>query len=404
MATARRWRRSRSGCPRARSRGCCSCTAPSPTPLGSFGALAAQSAQWRRLEAAYRDRILALDHHTLSRSPIENAEEVLARLPEGAELHLVGYSRGGLIGELLCRGRLEGRDLPFDETELGLFDRRRSDRAARGSGTARRIPDRAAPGRSSRYVRVACPARGTTLASDRLDRWLNFVLNAVGLGIGAVASPLAGEIYDLVTAFLLAVIKERADASTIPGLEAMIPGAPLVRLLNRPGVTAATDLAVLEGDIEGAGILGRLKVLATDLFFREDHDLVVNTSAMDGGMARNPPARAFFTQGPEVSHFTYFGNPKTAERVVEGLLRADDQDGGFKPIPAERGRRRHGTRQARRREAAGRLRPARHHRHGARLHRQGPGTARSGSTCRSSRSAASVAWRSISRTSSPRSR
>ena len=92
---------------------------------------------------------------------------------------------------------------------------------------------------------------------------------------------------------------------------------------------------MLEGDIEGAGILGRLKVLATDLFFREDHDLVVNTSAMDGGMARNPPARAFFTQGPEVSHFTYFANPKTAERVVEGLLRADDQDGGFKPIPAE---------------------------------------------------------------------
>ena len=302
--------------------------------LGSFGALAAQSAQWRRLEAAYRDRILALDHHTLSRSPIENAEEVLARLPEGAGLHLVGYSRGGLIGELLCRGRLEGRTLPFDETELGLFtgaDRIEQRAALERLGTSL-IALR--PG-IERYVRVACPARGTTLASDRLDRWLNFVLNAVGLGIGAVASPLAGEMYDLVTAFLLAVIKERADASTIPGLEAMIPGAPLVRLLNRPGVTAATDLAVLEGDIEGAGILGRLKVLATDLFFREDHDLVVNTSAMDGGMARNPPARASFTQGPEVSHFAYFSNPKTAERVVEGLLRADDQDGGFKPIPAE---------------------------------------------------------------------
>ena len=302
--------------------------------LGSFGALAAQSAQWRRLEAAYRDRILALDHHTLSRSPIENAEEVLARLPEGAGLHLVGYSRGGLIGELLCRGRLEGRTLPFDETELGLFtgaDRIEQRAALERLGTSL-IALR--PG-IERYVRVACPARGTTLASDRLDRWLNFVLNAVGLGIGAVASPLAGEMYDLVTAFLLAVIKERADASTIPGLEAMIPGAPLVRLLNRPGVTAATDLAVLEGDIEGAGILGRLKVLATDLFFREDHDLVVNTSAMDGGMARNPPARASFTQGPEVSHFTYFSTPKTAERVVEGLLRPDDQDGGFKQIPAE---------------------------------------------------------------------
>ena len=302
--------------------------------LGSFGPLAAQPAQWRRLEAAYRDRILALDHHTLTRSPIENAEEALALLPDGAELHLVGYSRGGLIGELLARGRLDGRAEAFDAAELGLFDDagRVEQRASLERLGATLAALRPAIGR---YVRVGCPARGTTLASDRLDRWLNFVLAALGMGVGAAASPFTGEVYDLVTAFLLAVIKERADASTIPGLEAMIPGAPLVRLLNRPGVVATGDLAVLEGDIEGAGILGRLKVLATDLFFREDHDLVVNTGAMDGGMDRNPPARAFLAQGPEVSHFAYFANPATAARVVDGLLRADDQDGGFEPSPLE---------------------------------------------------------------------
>ena len=213
-------------------------------------------------------------------------------MPTGAELHLVGYSRGGLIGELLCRGHLNGRAAPFDATELALF------------AGADRVEQRAALERLGksltalapaieRYVRVACPARGTTLASERLDRWLNFVLAAIGQGVGAVASPLLGELYDLVTAFLLAVIKERADPQSIPGLEAMIPGAPLVRLLNRPGVVATTDLAVLKGDIEGSGILQRLKVLGADLFFREDHDLVVNTSAMDGGMARQPTARAF---------------------------------------------------------------------------------------------------------------
>lgn len=302
--------------------------------LGSFGALAAQSDLWRRLDARYQDRILAFEHHTLCRSPIENAEEALALLPEGADLHLVGYSRGGLIGELLCRGRLDARTVPFDTEELGLFGaiERMEQRAALERLGASLAARRLAIGR---YVRVACPARGTTLASDRLDRWLNLVLNAVGLGVSAVASPIAGEINDLVTAFLLAVIKERADAATVPGLEAMIPDSPLVRLLNRPGVTAATDLAFLEGDIEGAGILGKLKILATDLFFREDHDLVVNTASMAGGMTRTPPARSFFAQGPGVSHFAYFANAATAERVVEGLLRAEDEDGGFKPIPAE---------------------------------------------------------------------
>ena len=88
---------------------------------GSFGQLAAQPAQWRRLQAAYTDRILALDHHTLSRSPIDNANEALSLLPDGAVLHLVGYSRGGLIGELLCRGALQGRAEPFDADDLGLF-------------------------------------------------------------------------------------------------------------------------------------------------------------------------------------------------------------------------------------------------------------------------------------------
>ncbi|MFL5335280.1 MAG: hypothetical protein ACJ8H8_19330, partial [Geminicoccaceae bacterium] len=233
---------------------------------GSFGKLASQPAQWRRLQAAYPDRILALDHHTLTRSPIDNANGALSMLPEGVVLHLVGYSRGGLIGELLCRSALEGRAEPFDADELGLFaaaDRREQQAALQALGQSLTALHPAI----DRYVRVACPARGTTLASDRLDRWLNFVLNAIGLGLGAAAGPFLGEAYDLVTAFLLAVIKEKADASTIPGLEAMIPGAPLVKLLNRPGVVANTDLAVLEGDIEGAGILGRLKILATDLFF-----------------------------------------------------------------------------------------------------------------------------------------
>ena len=114
----------------------------------------------------------------------------------------------------------------------------------------------------------------------------------------------------------------------------MIPGAPLIRLLNRPGVVATTDLAVLRGDIEGSGILQRLKVLGADLFFREDHDLVVNTSAMDGGIARAADGPRIFRARPEVSHFNYFTNADTAQRVVDGLLRADDADGGFVPIPS----------------------------------------------------------------------
>ena len=38
---------------------------------------------------------------------------MLEKLPADATLHLVSHSRGGLIGELLCRAFIQGREEPF---------------------------------------------------------------------------------------------------------------------------------------------------------------------------------------------------------------------------------------------------------------------------------------------------
>ena len=93
--------------------------------------------------------------------------------------------------------------------------------------------------RVTRFVRVACPARGTTLASGRLDRWLSvldYLVDAV-TGHG-----LFGDGLD----FLLAVVKERTDPRTLPGLEAMMPGSALTRLLNgTPELLSTADLSVI---------------------------------------------------------------------------------------------------------------------------------------------------------------
>ena len=121
---------------------------------GSFGQLAAQPAQWRRLQAAYTDRILALDHHTLSRSPIDNASEALSLLPDGAVLHLVGYSCGGLIGELLCRGALENRAVPVRRRRSQPVRGRRAQRAAGHAAGAGQVPDDTSPGHRS--LRARC--------------------------------------------------------------------------------------------------------------------------------------------------------------------------------------------------------------------------------------------------------
>lgn len=295
---------------------------------GSFGGLRTHASVWPELHKIYGDRILALEHRTFSDSPIDNAIDALNALPENATLHLVSHSRGGLIGELLCRGILyddegKARD-PFMADELALFDPAQRERLSK---LAALIKSKNL--QITRFVRVACPARGTTLASERLDRWLSILTNLIGLVPVFSSGPLYGAIRD----FTLAVVKERLNAGSVPGLEAMVPNAPLQRVINRVGVTTNADLSIIKGDMEGAGILGSLKALATDLYFREDHDLVVNTSAMDGGTRRKAKhARFHFDQGTNVDHFSYFRNVQTAVRVLEGLRRGDADDGGFLPL------------------------------------------------------------------------
>jgi hypothetical protein len=276
---------------------------------GSFGKMA-DTSEWDDLRRQYGSRILALEHHTLSVSPLANAIDLLEILPAGAALHLISHSRGGLIGELLCRGAIAESDLsPFAKRpeDLRLF---------------RRLGDllREKRPRIERFVRVACPARGTLLASRRLDRYLSVILNLFGL-IPAFRTPPLAVLYEILRASLLTLAKERTDPNELPGLEAMMPESPLIHLLNQTTATAADELGVIAGDIQGQGLWGGLKVLATDLFYREDHDLVVNTRSMYGGAARERVA-AFFDKGPDVNHFSYFGNESSRRQLHAWLTRA----------------------------------------------------------------------------------
>jgi pimeloyl-ACP methyl ester carboxylesterase len=315
---------------------------------GSFGKLwqtgNTQGEKVRKaLAGKYHDRVYAYEHRSMTESPIENALELVEALPDGAELHLVSHSRGGMIGELLCLGERvnEGEPLAASLSELFRADRTIAEQLglkpldeatvkARDDGYAldrqrleellelldnKRI-------RVSRFVRVACPARGTTLASGRLDRWLSVVDFISGKG-------LFGDVVD----FLLAVVKERTDPRTLPGLEAMMPGSALTRLFQHPSLSTTADLSVIAGDIEGDTLWGQIKLLATDWFYGADHDLVVNTGSMFGGLRRpEKGARFQFDQGSNVCHFNYFQNKSSIAWLLAGLTRSDADDGGFQPL------------------------------------------------------------------------
>ena len=72
--------------------------------------------------------------------------------------------------------------------------------------------------RVERFVRVASPSRGTTLASGRLDRWLSVMSHLISK-VPVLGSTVGDAVQDLI----LAMVKERTDPETLPGLEAMMP-------------------------------------------------------------------------------------------------------------------------------------------------------------------------------------
>ena len=325
---------------------------------GSFGKLwDAGNAEGARLRESllpsYGARVFSLEHRTLTESPIDNALALAKRLPEGAEIHLVSHSRGGLVGEVMALSGCAdlGKTLTKEHVktlfaadrtlapQLGLLplsDAEMKARDAAYDGDRKHLLElidvfAKKKLRVGRFVRVACPARGTTLASGRLDRWLS-VLDYVATA--ATGDGLFADGLD----FLLAVVKERTDPRTLPGVEAMMPGSALTRLLNNtPELVSSADLSVIAGDIEaGDGLWNTLKVLATDWFYKNEHDLVVDTASMSGGLPRlGNGARVRQDQGPKVNHFRYFTNEQSVRWLRAGLTRSDGDSGGFLPIAAK---------------------------------------------------------------------
>ena len=265
--------------------------------------------EWDKLVETYGDRVLALEHATFSVSPARNALDLALLLPPQAVLHVISHSRGGLVGELLGLGNL-------DEDSLRVFTGR---------------PDRDLLVELSqelsikqfqvlKFVRTACPAGGTLLAGRRLDIWLNIVLNTIGLIPGLAENPF----YEIFKATAIELIKLRADPAQIPGIEAQMPESPLIHLLNTRGRYSDSDLGVIAGDFEGAGVWGTLASWALRAFYFEDNDFVVNTQSMSAGMDRPRPVRRFLDQGSTVNHFSYFRNLRTRAKVVEWLAAAPE--------------------------------------------------------------------------------
>lgn len=282
--------------------------------ISTFGKLWTMHPQVvRDLFQFYKGRVYALDHPTMGESPITNALALVRALPAGARLHLVTHSRGGLVAEVLARA-CGGGALTADEIALfahKTYTTHRDElqalvKMAQSKGL-----------KVERMVRVACPARGTLLASKRFDAYLS----VLQWGLQLAGVPVAPQFVD----FLHEVARRRADPTELPGIEAMMPESPVVAWLNGRDETIPGELRVIAGDLQGDSIGSWVKTLLSDAFYWTDNDLVVQTRSMYGGAPRaaSPAglgASFLLDRGANVTHFNYFANDRTVKAIASALL------------------------------------------------------------------------------------
>jgi hypothetical protein len=267
--------------------------------------------QVRALFQQYGGRVYGLDHPTLGASPIDNALTLARVLPRGARVHLLTHSRGGLVAEVLARTCGDPDD-DFAEFSGAAYQPQKNQLRALAALVKKNQLQ------VDRVVRVACPARGTLLASKRVDAYVSvfkWTLELAGL-------PVAAEILD----FLAAVARKRTDPTLIPGLAAQVPDSALIRWIHSVDRQVNGQLRVIAGDLQGDSISSWLKTLLTDAFYWTDHDLVVQTRSMYGGSPRQTASTFVLDQGGKVTHFNYFSNDRTARAMTNALTQDAPQE------------------------------------------------------------------------------
>lgn len=271
----------------------------------------AGSAFFARIAARYGDRVFAFDHFSLSKTPEDNARELLAAMPEGlGPFDVITHSRGGLV----LRNLVE--------------------RSAQFGASARRF-------RLGHAVLVACPNAGTPLATPaRWQETVGWFANLLELFPDNPFTTAAGFVSEAIV-----WLASRLSAD-IRGLHAMdMRGGPITELQRPPGPPAGA-YSVLAANYEPDGNVAlRLADLGLDAFFASANDLVVPTEGgwrVDTGSPPGVDAARIGCFGPGgnvasaaragVHHVNFFSQPETVEFLVRALERRDQ---GLPPLPPD---------------------------------------------------------------------
>lgn len=260
---------------------------------------------WKHLSSKY-DKIIAFNHETISKSPIENAIEVLRMLPDEIDLDIISHSRGGLIADIISRYDRRNSLRGFKREEImmlgsSLFNEEVNKDLNKKSITVNKV------------MKIASPSGGTSLMTKRLDHYLNFILNALIFSIG-VSNPVISIIKEL----LLEVLSKRMNINTAPGLWAMSPDSEFQKVINNREITVKSKIYCISGDgTAGGSVKNTLFTILANLFYLNDNDWVVDTKSMKKGvMSYERGIYELLLKGSDINHFLYFRNKTVQDQLI----------------------------------------------------------------------------------------
>ena len=267
------------------------------TTQSAFADLA-NSALFQNLQTRYGDAIYGFDHFTVSVSPEQNANELLAVLPQrgAVTIDVVTHSRGGLV----LRNLVERRQLLDDSARFVL----------------------------GHAVLVASPNEGTPLATpDDRQRSIGWVANVLDLFPPNPVTSNASMVAHWIAWFV------KVGIAAAEGLSAMDVRGEQIRELQRPPKPTTDQYSALVANFEpNQNVLARALDLGIDWFFEAANDLVVPTAGgwrIDKLLDSIAPERVgCFGPGGNISpigngptHNSFFTQPGTVDFLAKALLR-----------------------------------------------------------------------------------
>ncbi len=242
----------------------------------------------------YGNRIYAFNHFTVSKTPEENARELIAGLPVAATFDVITHSRGGLVLRNLVE-RAAGLGAQAGHFTLG------------------------------KAILVASPNQGTPLATaDRFDTLISWWSNVLELFPENPFTTTA----DYILEGLTFIARHVVDA--LPGLESMDTSGGQITTLNGLPHPPANAYSAIASNYQPTGhLLARIFDLGVDSIFGMANDLVVPTE----GAWKTDDHPAWVNTGQilcfgtnitsatatDVIHTTYFAQPEAVDFLIKTL-------------------------------------------------------------------------------------